>query len=38
MASYSLPQCLRITVGTAEECGMVLDALGGFMRSPPADG
>ena len=30
MASYALPQCLRITVGTAEECGMVLDALGGF--------
>jgi histidinol-phosphate aminotransferase len=32
MASYSLPQCLRITIGTAEECGMVLDALTGFMH------
>ena len=32
MASYSLPQCLRITIGTAEECGMVLDALTGFLR------
>lgn len=26
---YGLPTCLRITVGTAEECGMVLDALAG---------
>lgn len=32
MATYSLPQCLRITIGTAEECAMVLDALTGFMR------
>ena len=24
---YKLPQCLRITVGTAEECGLVVDAL-----------
>ena len=32
MGSYSLPQCLRITIGTAEECSMVLDALTGFMR------
>ena len=32
MASYNLPQCLRITIGTAEECGMVLDALTGFLR------
>ena len=32
MGSYSLPQCLRITIGTAEECGMVLDALTGFLR------
>ena len=32
MASYSLPACLRITIGTAEECGMVLDALTGFLR------
>ena len=33
MASYDLPQCLRITVGTAEECGLVADAVAGFMRS-----
>ena len=33
MASYDLPQCLRITVGTAEECGLVADAVAGFMRT-----
>lgn len=33
MGAYSLPQCLRITIGTAEECGMVVDALAGFMRA-----
>ncbi len=27
MASYALPHCLRITVGTTEENGMVIDAL-----------
>ena len=27
VAVYGLPTCLRITVGTAEECQMVLDAL-----------
>ncbi|WP_338665259.1 histidinol-phosphate transaminase [Pararoseomonas sp. SCSIO 73927] len=27
---YGLPSCLRITIGTAEECGMVLDALADF--------
>jgi histidinol-phosphate aminotransferase len=32
MASYKLGQCLRITIGTAEECGMVAEALGEFMR------
>jgi histidinol-phosphate aminotransferase len=32
MGSYSLPQCLRITIGNAEECTMVLEALGAFMR------
>ncbi|MBP0465722.1 histidinol-phosphate transaminase [Roseomonas sp. PWR1] len=32
MGGYGLPQCLRITIGTAEECGMVVDALTGFMR------
>jgi len=30
VASYNLPNCLRITIGTAEECQMVLDALAGF--------
>ena len=32
VGSYSLPTCLRITIGTAEECGMVIEALGQFMR------
>ena len=32
VGTYSLPQCLRITIGTAEECTMVLEALGAFMR------
>ena len=32
MGGYGLPQALRITIGTAEECGMVIDALTGFMR------
>lgn len=27
MRSYSLPHCLRITVGTAEECDLVAEAL-----------
>ena len=27
MGSYGLPQCLRISVGTAEECDLVVDAL-----------
>ncbi len=31
MRSYGLPHCLRITVGTAEECGLVADALGEHM-------
>ncbi|MFH5923236.1 histidinol-phosphate transaminase [Roseomonas xinghualingensis] len=30
VASYNLPNCLRITIGTAEECQMVLDALTDF--------
>jgi histidinol-phosphate aminotransferase len=33
MAAYSLPHCLRITIGTAEECGMVEEALAAFMRA-----
>lgn len=27
MGGYGLPRCLRITIGTAEECQMVIDAL-----------
>ena len=30
MGSYDLPHCLRITVGTAEECTLVADALRDF--------
>jgi histidinol-phosphate aminotransferase len=33
VAAYSLPQCLRVTIGTAEECGMVEDALAAFARA-----
>ena len=38
MAAYYLPQCLRITVGTAEECALVTDALAGFMKTAAAHG
>ena len=27
MGAYDLPHCLRITIGTAEECQLVTDAL-----------
>lgn len=30
MGAYGLAPCLRITIGTAEECQMVIDALSGF--------
>ncbi len=33
MGAYDLPQCLRITVGTDEECGMVAEALTAFMAT-----
>jgi histidinol-phosphate aminotransferase len=33
MGAYGLPHCLRVTIGTAEECGMVEDALAAFMRA-----
>jgi histidinol-phosphate aminotransferase len=36
VAAYDLAHCLRITVGTAEECGMVTEALSAFMKSPEA--
>jgi histidinol-phosphate aminotransferase len=32
MAGYGLPQMLRLTIGTAEECGLVTDALTAFAR------
>ncbi len=32
VGSYGLPHCLRITVGTEEECGMVIDGLSEFMK------
>jgi histidinol-phosphate aminotransferase len=32
VAVYALPTCLRVTIGNAEECGMVLDALQDFPR------
>lgn len=31
MAGYGLSHCLRLTVGTAEECGMLAEILAGFM-------
>jgi histidinol-phosphate aminotransferase len=36
MGAYGLPACLRITVGTGEECTMVIEALTAFMRSATA--
>jgi histidinol-phosphate aminotransferase len=36
MGSYDLPHCLRITVGTEEECGLVADALARFMAGNAA--
>jgi histidinol-phosphate aminotransferase len=32
VGGYGLPHCLRVTVGTAEECGLVVDAFEEFMR------
>ena len=32
VGAYNLPQCLRITVGTADECGMIIEALADFMK------
>ena len=31
VASYGLPDCLRITIGTEDEMRQVVDALGQFM-------
>ncbi len=40
MGAYDLPHCLRITVGTEEECTLVADALSAFMaaQAAPANG
>ena len=38
VAGYDIPTCLRVTVGTAEEVGLVIDALTSFMASPQAHG
>jgi histidinol-phosphate aminotransferase len=32
MGGYGLPSCLRITIGTAEECTMIIEALTAFMH------
>jgi histidinol-phosphate aminotransferase len=32
VGGYGLPHCLRVTVGTAEEVGLVVDAFARFMR------
>ena len=32
VAGYGLPHCLRVTVGTGEEVGLVVDAFAAFMR------
>jgi histidinol-phosphate aminotransferase len=32
VAGYGLPHCLRVTVGTAEEVGLVVDGFAEFMR------
>ena len=33
IAAYALPSCLRITIGTDEECALVAEALEDFMKS-----
>jgi histidinol-phosphate aminotransferase len=33
VGGYGLPHCLRITVGTAEEVGIVIDTATAFTRS-----
>jgi histidinol-phosphate aminotransferase len=36
VGGYGLPHCLRVTVGTAEEVGLVVDAFAEFMRQARA--
>ncbi len=38
MGAYDLPHCLRVTVGTAEECELVADTLKEFMAQPATVG
>ena len=33
VAGYGLPHCLRVTVGTAEEIGLVIEGLSDFMKA-----
>jgi histidinol-phosphate aminotransferase len=33
VAGYGLPHCLRVTVGTAEEIGLVIEVLTEFMKA-----
>ena len=33
VAGYGLPHCLRITIGTAEECAMAAEILSAFMAA-----
>ena len=35
VGGYGLPQCLRITIGTADECALVADILAEFMQHQP---
>ncbi|MBV9736423.1 MAG: histidinol-phosphate transaminase [Acidisphaera sp.] len=37
VGAYGLPHCLRITIGTAEECGLVAETLATFMAGQRAD-
>jgi histidinol-phosphate aminotransferase len=38
MGAYALPACLRITIGTAEECQAVAEAISAFMAQAASDG
>ena len=37
-AGYDLPHCLRITIGTVEECQHAIDALQRFLNQPAPHG
>ncbi len=37
VGGYGLPECLRITVGTAEECDLVVEAMTAFMATVTAN-